>query len=50
NWEYVEQSLSNLNEGVPIPWEYIYDKGRALGLFASHSKWSTMKSTYYRWK
>ena len=50
NWEYVEQSLSNLNEDVPIPWECIYDNGRSLGLFASYSKWSTMKSTYYRWK
>lgn len=50
NWEYVEQSLSNLNEDVPIPWECIYDNGRTLGLFASYSKWSTMKSTYYRWK
>lgn len=50
NWEYVEQSQSNLNEDVPILWESIYDNGRILGLLANYSKWSTMKSTYYWWK
>jgi hypothetical protein len=47
NWEYVKQPLSS---HVPIPWERIYDDGRALELFENHTKWNAMKSNYYRWK
>jgi hypothetical protein len=50
NWAYLEQSLSNLDEEVSIPWERIYDDGRALGLFENYAKWNTMKSGFYRWK
>ncbi|KAI7859344.1 hypothetical protein BDC45DRAFT_497398 [Circinella umbellata] len=50
HWEYVQERLSQLNKDTPIPWERIYDDGRALGLFQNYSKWKTMKSNYYRWK
>lgn len=50
NWDYLEHYLSKLNNNTPISWERVYEDGRELGFFKNYTKWTTMKSSYYRWK